>query len=161
MTTPMTMTRQILFVLLVLGACASTSQAAATCDISSSSSAFGNYDSIGNQDRDTSAVISITCSGNAGDAVSYTISLSSGSGPYSNRQLVSAAGSLNYNLFTDIARSQVWGDGAAATATVGDSYTMSVSPSTRDYTIYGRIPAGQTQAMPGAYSDSIVMTLVY
>ena len=147
--------------ILILGWCAGISQAAATCDISSSSSAFGNYDSIANQDRDTTAVVSITCSGTVGDSVSYTISLSSGSGAYSNRQLISAVGPLNYNLYTDISRSQVWGDGAAATATVGDSYTLSVSPSTRNYTIYGRIPAGQTSAMPGAYSDNIVMTLVY
>ena len=161
MMTFMTMTRRLLILIWMLACFAGVSQASAACDTSTSGAAFGNYDSTGNQDRDTTAFISITCSGNAGDSVSYTLSLSSGSGAFSNRHLISGSGFLNYNLYTDISRSQVWGDGAAATSTVGDSYTLSVSPSTRNYTIYGRIPAGQTQVLPGAYSDNIVITLTY
>jgi spore coat protein U-like protein len=31
----------------------------------------------------------------------------------------------------------------------------------QDYTVYGRIPGPQTSVAPGAYSDSLVVTLTY
>jgi spore coat protein U-like protein len=136
-------------------------EAAINCDVSTSGAAFGNYDSIENQDQDTSGTITVSCSGTAGEAVSYGLSLGSGAGSYSNRQLSAGSNILNYNLYTDAARSQVWGDGTASTAVVTDSYTLTTSPTTRNYSVYGRIPQGQTQAMAGSYSDSTVVTLAY
>lgn len=147
--------------LLMLGCFIGTGEAAVTCNVTTVGAAFGNYDSIGNQHRDTTTTISITCSGNIGEPVGYTISLSSGSGSYLNRHLNSGSSVLIYNLYTDISRSQVWGDGTAATTTVSDSYTLNASPTTRDHTIFGRIPAGQTQVTAGAYSDNVVITLTY
>ena len=134
---------------------------AATCEVSTSGTAFGAYESIRAGDRDTSGTLSVTCSGVPGEAVSYSIQLSAGGGTYTNRKLSGPGTALSYNLYTDGARSQIWGDGSNGTSIVTDSYTLSVSPTTRSYTIYGRIPGGQTQAVASMYSDSIVVTLAY
>src|SRR6266550_2205534 len=133
---------------------------AATCEVSTSCTAFGAYESIRAGDRDTSGTLSVTCSGVPGEAVSYSIQLSAGGGTYANRKLSGPGTALSYNLYTDGARSQIW-DGSNSTSIVTDSYTLSVSPTTRSYTIYGRIPGGQTQAVASMYSDSIVVTLAY
>lgn len=156
----MKVSRQVLFCLLAFGLITSVANAGVTCEVSTSGVAFGSYDSIGNQERDTSATIAVTCSGTTGDAVSYTISLGTGAGSYSNRNMSAGGTVLTYNLYTDISRTQVWGDGNG-TAVVADSYTLSASPTTRYYTVYGRIPQGQTQATAGSYSDSLVVTVVY
>src|SRR6185295_17128157 len=54
----------------------------------------------------TSVALSVTCNGNA----TYNVSFSTGnSGSYATRRLDQAAGdSLNYNIYTDTARSTVW-----------------------------------------------------
>jgi spore coat protein U-like protein len=73
-------------------------------------------------------------------------------------------GLLGYNLWSDLARSGVWGNGSAGTVIV--SGTLKVGPGEGNGTrsavhyIYGRIPALQ-DAQEGDYVDSIVATLTY
>jgi len=87
---------------------------AATCEVSTSGTAFGAYESIRAGDRDTSGTLSVTCSGVPGEAVSYSIQLSAGGGTYANRKLSGPGTALSYNLYTDGARSQIWGMAAMA-----------------------------------------------
>ncbi len=157
----MTTAKLLLLCLTFFGLLTGAADAAVTCDISTSGAAFGSYDSIGSQDRDTSGTITVTCSGTTGDSVTYTISLSPGAGSFSNRNLSAGTSVLNYNLYTDISRSQVWGDGSAGTAVLSDSYTLNVSPTTHNYTVYGRVPKSQNQALSGSYSDNLTVALVY
>jgi spore coat protein U-like protein len=67
---------------------------------------------------------------------------------------------LNYNLYTNSARTSIWGDGSSGTNTVGDSYTLGIGTTVNDYTVYGRIPALQN-AYSGFYSDSVIVTVEY
>jgi spore coat protein U-like protein len=138
-----------------------SSWAAVSCDVSSSGVAFGPYQSIRNVERDTNGTISITCTGTVGDSVNYAISLNANGGTLLSRTLASANSSLQYNLFTDISRSQIWGDGTSGTLVVSDNYSLQTSPTTRDYTVYGRIPGGQTGATFGDYLDNITVRLDY
>jgi spore coat protein U-like protein len=150
-------TAVILFV--VLGC--SRSPAQAVCSVSSGGVAFGTYDSIGSQVRDTNATITVECSGTVGAAVNYTIALASGGGTISDRRVTYSTTHLSYNLYTDASRNQIWGDGTSGSTTVGDSYTLDAPVVSRNYTVYGRVAAGQSGAIAGSYTDSVQMVLNY
>src|SRR6266487_1298814 len=54
--------------------------------------------------------------------------------PFIPRKMVNAGTLLNYNLYTDAARTTVWGDGTGGTVTVSGSSNGSTT-----HTVYGRI----------------------
>jgi spore coat protein U-like protein len=64
---------------------------------------------------------------------------------------------LNYNLFTDAARSAVWGDGTQGTSTLSSKVQRN-KPWVA--TVYGRIPAGQNVPV-GLYSDTLTVTIIW
>ncbi len=134
---------------------------AAVCNVSTTGVAFGDYPSILNQTRDTSGSITVTCEGTAGEQVNYTLQATAGSGSFSARTMASADSSLTFNLYTDAARTLVFGDGSAGTATISGSMTLGDGPTSRVHTIYGRIPAGQSLSKVGSYIDQISVVLTY
>jgi spore coat protein U-like protein len=122
-----------------------------TCTFSSAPSvAFGNYNTKNASPTDSVGTIAITC----GAAPSGVAKLSAGSGTYAQRRMTSGANTLNYNLYTTSARTQVWGDGTSGTGTVAFTKTNN------SLSVYGRIPALQN-AVPGTYSDSVVVTISF
>lgn len=74
----------------------------------------------------------------------------------SNSTNTSSSTVLPYNLYTDSARSVVWGDGTNSTATI----SLTGTGNTVNTTIYGNIPASSV-LVPGTYNDSVVVTLTY
>jgi spore coat protein U-like protein len=122
----------------------------AGCSVSTVGLNFGNYDVFSTLDDDITGTIDVSCQA----STSYSISLSSGSGTYSARTLLSAGNLLNYNLYIDPTRLTIWGDGSAATGTVSGSGT------TGSYTVYGRIPARQN-AVVGIYADIVTVTVAF
>ena len=69
--------------------------------------------------------------------------------------MTSGANTVNYSLYTDIARSTVWGN------TVGtDTKSGTGNGSAQTLTVYGQLPAGQYPT-PGSYSDTITATITY
>jgi len=67
---------------------------------------------------------------------------------------------LAYNLYTDSARTSVWGDGSSGTAKVSDGYLLGLFTVAKDYPVYGRIPELQNAAV-GSYLDTVVVTVNY
>jgi spore coat protein U-like protein len=67
------------------------------------------------------------------------------------------ASNLTYQLYSDAARTMIWGDGTAGTVTVSAHVA---SNGTQNNTVYGRIPALQG-VRPGAYTDTITVTVTY
>jgi spore coat protein U-like protein len=122
----------------------------AGCSVSTVGLNFGNYDVFSTLDDDITGTINVSCQA----STSYSISLSSGSGTYSARTLLSAGNLLNYNLYLDPTRLTIWGDGSATTGTVSGSGT------TGNYTVYGRIPARQN-AVVGIYADIVTVTVTF
>jgi spore coat protein U-like protein len=140
--------------------------AATTCTTTATAVAFGLYNPLIGTPNNTTGSVSVRCQmvANLFDRVDYTVALSAGSsGSYVNRTLRSGINTLNYNLFIDAALSQVWGVNGGATA--ARSGTMSLfffAPTAQsDLTIYGSIPAGQYNAVPGSYNDTITVTVTY
>jgi spore coat protein U-like protein len=126
-------------------------RAATSCTINATGAvAFGAYDWTSASPTDSLGTITYTCDGTA------LVFLSQGSsGNYTQRTMLSGANSLGYNLYTDAARSAVWGDffngGTVEFAPAGTRLQLQV---------YGRIPASQN-VPPGSYSDSITVTFLF
>ena len=151
--------------LLLLGAL--EARGAADCTVSAVGVNFGIYDPYLTTPDDSVGEITVTCTHLSGPAIDvrYTVTLSTGSsGTFAPRRLRASAALLGYNLWSDPARSSIWGNGSAGTVIVtgllkvgpgvGNEVRSNVHP------IYGRIPALQ-DAAEGDYLDSIVATLTY
>lgn len=128
----------------------------ANCTVSTSALAFGNVNPLSGSDIDGAGGISVTCT--SGTAWTAAAGIGSGSGAsFASRRLTSGSNLLNYNLYTDAARSSVWGDGTASTATIGGTGNGSAQSAT----VYGRIGSGQTGVPPGSYADTVSVTVTY
>jgi spore coat protein U-like protein len=132
-----------------------------TCTVATTGITFPAYASPGSANSDSTGDVAVTCTATllAGTG-SYTIAISTGSGAFTNRTLISGTHFLNYNLYTDSARSIVWGDGTGGTQTVSDSYLILLTPTTRHYTAYGRVPGSQNKPA-GTYTDTVTVTVTY
>jgi spore coat protein U-like protein len=127
------------------------SAASGACSVSPSGVHFGLYNPSGGTALDGAGNIAVTCD----TLTSFTVSLSTGTGNYSQRQMTSGLGALNYNLYVDPDRLQVWGDGTGGSLTVPSTLVLGA-----DLSIYGRVPAGQNPRA-GTYVDTIVVTVTY
>jgi spore coat protein U-like protein len=129
---------------------------------------FGNYDPVAATPDDSAGRVDVTCTntpGTGANNVAYTVALSSGvAGNLNPRRLASGIARLDYNLFRDAGRAQVWGNGTSGSFLV--SGTMRVGPGqgngtrTNTHDIFGRVPARQDAAV-GNYSDTIVVTVTF
>lgn len=120
---------------------------------------FGSYNPFQVSANDSTARIEIKCVNNG--RVRFEVLLSTGqAGTYFPRAMKLSGGSaqLNYNLYTNNARTKIWGDGNAGTYTQQGNRN---SPFTKRYTLRGQIPPLQTAATVGAYSDTILVTVNY
>ena len=131
--------------------CASNAWAqAASCTISVTSVAFGNYNVFTTTADDSTGTITYRCNA---QAANISIALSDGSSTtFSPRTLRKGSEVLQYNLYRNAARTAVWGDGTGGTSV----YTNANPPNNSNVTltIYGRIPA-QQDVSAGAYSDTV------
>lgn len=137
------------------------SQAKAICVgsivVSGTTVQFGTYNPVSGTARTAQGTITVGCAG-IGLLGAYTTSLSVGAGTFAQRHLTSGANTLNYNLFTDSAYSQVWGNGTGGSITLGYSGLLSLS--TVSSPVYARMPAGQDKP-PGTYSATIIATVEF
>lgn len=135
---------------------------AASCTASATGIAFGTY--VPSSTSNSTGTVTISCSSvMGGGGVNYTIALNAGvnsGGSFSNRRMSSGSSYLSYQLYTDAAYSQVWGDGTGGTSTVSGTCSGSMGSCSSSKTVYGRIPAPQNPS-PGSYSDTITVTVTY
>lgn len=151
--------RALAGVLLAAGASAA---GAATCSVESARIVFGQYNPFGGQPNDSVGTISVSCSGAAGTDIAYLIRIASGSsGTHATRTMRSLSGwSLGYNLYTDPARSLVWGDGTGGTRAIGNALTLSGISQVRRHSVYGRTMERQN-VPPGLYADILILTVEF
>jgi spore coat protein U-like protein len=129
---------------------------------------FGTYDPAVTSPDDSVGTVTVTCRYVPAGAtrVNYTVTISNGIHGTSptDRKMAAGSGRLGYNVFADPARSQVWGSGTGGTVIASGS--MTVGPGngngsrTVTHTVYGRIPQLQ-DAVPGAYADTLLVTLTF
>lgn len=124
----------------------------ATCAIGATGIAFGIY---AKAQVGGTAALTITCS----NTTSYYINLGDGlssDGSWYPRMTGPSGALMSYRLYQDAAYTVEWRntynlDGRAGTGT----------GSAQNLTVYGRILAGQTSVVPGAYADTVVATVTF
>lgn len=134
-----------------------------SCSVNASSVTFSGYNPISGSAATATGNVAVTCTAFVATLlVSYNIALDKGIyGTFSARMMKYSSTLLQYNLYTSVGQTTVWGDGTAGTGTVSDSYLLGILlPVTRNYSVYGNVPASQN-VTPGTYQDTITVTVTY
>jgi spore coat protein U-like protein len=131
----------------------------ATCTATATTLGFSAY-TPGAGTKANNSTISVKCTKNT----PYTISLSGGStigGTIAQRLMASGANTLQYNLFTTAAFSQIFGDGSGTSKTVAG--TGAGVATANAVTVFGQLPdsAANQAAVAGSYTDTITVTVTY
>ena len=134
-----------------------TASVSANCTISTAPVAFGAYDPVSANaatNLNGTGTLTVACTKGA----TATIDLGNGSNlSGGTRRMGSGSDFLNYSLYKDAARTQVWGTGLAGGTT--ETYN-SASRNSVAITVYGTVPQAQDVTV-GAYSDTVVATINY
>ena len=124
------------------------------CQIMVSALDFGNYDAIvanTTQPLDADTPVGVVCS----KGTVAKIGIDAGANAQgSTRRMAGGGDYLTYELYTDAARSNVWGTGAQARAVAPSFHTLNI------VTLYGRIPANQDVASAD-YADTATVTISF
>jgi spore coat protein U-like protein len=121
------------------------------CTVTAVPLAFGNYSSAVN--NATTTVVALCTTG-----TTYNIGLDQGGGTgasVTTRKLTYLTNTLNYSLYQDSGHATVWGNTIGTNTVTGTGTGLS-----QTLTVYGQIPATQ-YAAPGAYTDTVNVTLTY
>lgn len=145
-------------VVILLGAALFPSLAwAQSCSFGVSNMNFGAVDTLSSSQTNSTATINMNCSGIAGQRILICPNLGAGTGGASSataRQMLSGSNSLNYQLYSDSARSVIWGSYAWAYASRAPALALTpnaLGSATGTATIYGAAFGGQGTAPPGTY----------
>jgi spore coat protein U-like protein len=126
----------------------------AVCEVTATDLSFGNYTSQSGTPLLGTTVVQATCTPNS----SYNIGLNAGTSPgatVNTRKMVSGASILNYQLYRDASRSEIWGNTVGVDAVSGSGTGLAQS-----VTVFGSIPAKQV-VPAGNYQDTITVTIYY
>jgi spore coat protein U-like protein len=128
----------------------------AACNVSATTLNFGNYDPTSGTALNGTSTVNVYCT--SGTPYTTSLNVGTGGGSFVTRTIASGGNALNYNLYRDSARSQVWGDGSGATFTVAGTGAglLTASP----LTVYGEVTSGQDKP-PGTYTSVITVTVTY
>ncbi|MDX8528509.1 spore coat protein U domain-containing protein [Mesorhizobium sp. MSK_1335] len=125
----------------------------ANCTVSASSVNFGSVGVLASN-TDATGSITVRCT----NSTPYTVGLGAGAGSgatVANRKMTSGAKAVTYSLYSDSARTTVWGNTIGTDTSAGTGIGLD-----QIYSVYARAPAQITPA-PGAYSDTVVVTVTY
>jgi spore coat protein U-like protein len=139
------------------------SAAQVSCSVSATNINFGNVDVLANSNVDTTGTITISCSNGAppNRITRNCVSIDVGSaGDATSRQLVGPGGAkLRYDLYTDSARTTLWGSWQTGYDTAGATVDVPFNGSS-NVTVYARLFASQQTVAVGAYSSSFTANAI-
>jgi spore coat protein U-like protein len=123
------------------------------CTVTTSPVRFNAYSSISQAASDGVGEVRVSCDVN----LPYTVKLDPGAnsgGTFIPRRMRRTGGgeTLTYNLFRDVARTEVWGDGTGSTFVKPGSGTGIPTV----HAVYGRTP-GQQAVPAGSYQDTVTV----
>jgi spore coat protein U-like protein len=131
---------------------------AAQCNVSAANLSFGAINPLSSQ-VDATTALTVNCTKNS----PYTVGLNAGTtsgATIAQRKMANGADIMNYNLYTDAARTTIWGNSAVAPLWVsGAGAGLGIA---QTLTVYGRVAGGQTNLAVGNYQENtITVTLTY
>lgn len=153
-----------------------TANVPSNCKVSATNLNFGTY-TPGSGAVTGNSTISVNCT----KGTAFTVALNDGSSTgasFTNRNMTgtgsadtagntaSTSDLLNYQLYTTStvgSGGTVWGDGSTGTSTVARTGKGMGTPQAIAETVYGQIPdsGANLSAVPGAYSDTVTVTVSY
>ncbi|MFN7221589.1 MAG: spore coat U domain-containing protein [Burkholderiales bacterium] len=131
------------------------------CVVSTSAISFGTYDPAAVPPTNGTGTVALVCTTGATPSIAVNL----GANPNATqRRLTSGANTLNYNVFQPT--SNAAGAACAYTTafpTTAPGFALTAAPSTasRTYNICGQIPAAQSGAAAGTYSDTLTVTVSF
>jgi spore coat protein U-like protein len=133
-----------------------TANVVGNCLISTTDVAFGNYDPVGanaTAPADAAGSVDVTCI--RGVVATIVLDLGTNASAAVRRMGDGATSRLEYELYRDAARSQVWGTGTNA-------MVLAAAPSNarRTFPVYGRVRQAQNVQV-GSYTDTVVVTVSF
>lgn len=136
-----------------------TATVLATCSVSAAALNFGSY-TPGAGALTANTALNVRCTNNTPFTVALNVGSTTG-GSMAQRLMADGANTLQYNLFTTVANTTVFGDGTGGSAT--QTGTGTGLGSAVALTVYGQLPdtATNQDAAPGSYSDTITATVTY
>lgn len=126
----------------------------AVCEVTATDLDFGVYTSQGASALQGQTLLRATCTPNS----SYNVGLNEGTSPgatVNQRKMVSGAQALNYQLYSDSARSSIWGNSPGTNTVTGVGTGLA-----QDHTVFGAVPAAQV-VPAGDYTDTITVRIFY
>ena len=130
-----------------------------TCAVSAGPLAFGNYTPGGGAVAGQTTV-NVNCT----KTTAYTVALNAGTtagGTIAQRLMAGGGNTLQYNLYTTNTYTTLFGDGTSGSVTeAGTGSGVNVANA---LTVFGQLPDNATNqaAVPGAYTDTITVTVTY
>jgi spore coat protein U-like protein len=126
----------------------------ASCAISSAPTLnFGAAGVVATAVNQTST-LQVQCTNSTPYNVGLNAGTSSGA-TVTTRKMTSGANTISYSLYSDAAMTANWGQ------TIGiDTVSSTGTGAVQSFTVYGQVPAQSTPA-PGAYSDTVTVTVTY
>jgi len=132
----------------------------ATCNISTSAVSFGSYDPLAanvTAPLNGTGAVGTTCSNGLTNTITLDQGLNAATGSTDAaplRQLRSSGNVLNYFLYSNSARTTVFGN------TTGTGIGQTGTGQSASATVFGQIPAGQNAA-PGRNAETVVATVTF
>jgi spore coat protein U-like protein len=130
------------------------------CGVSVSNLSFGNIDPLSGSPADSSAAVTVNCTGVPLTTIRVCLNIASGSGGAdgSGRYLSDGAGGvIRYQLYQDAARTVVWGSttwGLGGSAVQVDVPINVGGSGSAPLTLYGRVFGGQSSVLSGNYTSN-------
>jgi spore coat protein U-like protein len=127
---------------------------AAACTINSASNLDFGTNGVLAANVDQTSTINVQCT----DTTPYNIGLDAGTGSgatVASRKMTSGGATVNYALYSNAARTTVWGNTVST-----DTVAATGNGASQSFTVYGRVPA-QTTPAPGTYTDTVTVTVTY
>lgn len=153
--------RWLVAILTFAALCAPPAQAICilcSCEIDAAPLTFGAFAPLDNAPLDGAGAIEVSCSGIAALS-SISVGIGGGlNGTVAQRKLKSGANLLNYNLYSNAGRTQIWGNSTGGYPALTINNTLALLSWNSNTPVYGRI-APATSAPTGAYSDTVTISV--
>jgi spore coat protein U-like protein len=136
-----------------------TATVQSTCSATAATLAFPNY-TPGGGAQTGNTTISVKCTKNTPFTVALNVGSTTGDA-FAQRLMGSGANTLQYNLYTTSGLATIFGDGTGGTGTIaGTGLGVATANAVQ---VFGQVPDSATNqaAVPGAYSDTITVTVTY
>lgn len=140
-----------------------TASVVASCTLATPSNLiFGKYDPLVTHrytSLDSVGQLDISCT--QGASMQLWVNMGAAGDCMNNRAMRNGAMRMNYQIYRNSSRSEVWAGFTDSCGGTRYGLTSSSSTAAQSVMVYGRIPSGQSSVAAGTYVDTLTWTLSF